>query len=160
MPKTTYKPQEEKLFQEPPEDETISAIRDSMQGMLSRKYWEPTLKSLDRKLQEIMTKRGLSRKNALVFILDYLAEVLEGSEPEVMKIIKERKKDIKQTRVSVAGNNFQALIAHGLMENVLAKNLPLINIVLKPKKHPIVQKYATIKIGGETQKPDMDILIN
>lgn len=159
MPKTIYKPQEEKLFQEPPYDGAVSAIRDSMEGMLSRKYWEPTLNSFNGQLREIMAKKGLTKKDALIVILDYLAEVLGDSEPEVMKIIKERKKDIKQTRVSVAGNNFQALVAHSLMENVLVKNLPPINVVLKPKKHPIIQKYATIKIGGETQKPDMDILI-
>lgn len=156
---TAYKPLKEKLFQEPPYDGLVSVIRDSMEGMLSRKYWEPTLESFNRRVEKIMVENSTSRKEALIVILDYLAEVLEDSEPEVMKIIKERKKDIKQTRVSVAGNNFQALVAHSLMENVLVKNLPPINIMLKPKKHPIIQKYATIKIGGETQKPDMDILI-
>lgn len=147
------------MFHEPSYNGTVSMIRDSMKSMLSRKYWEPTLGSFNRRVEKIVVENSTSRKDALIVILDYLAEVLEDSEPEVMKIIKERKKDIKQTRVSVAGNNFQALVAHSLMENVLVKNLPSINIVLKPKKHPIVQKYATIRIGGETQKPDMDILI-
>ncbi|MBM4402169.1 MAG: hypothetical protein FJ044_02895 [Candidatus Cloacimonetes bacterium] len=159
MSKIKYNPQKENLSQEPPHDGTVFAIRDSMDAMLSRKYWEPTLKSFNKKLREIMTKRKCTKKDALIVILDYLAEVLEGSEPEVMKIIRKRKKNIKQARVSVAGNNFQALVAHCLMENVLAKNLSPIHIVLKPKRHPMIQKYATIKIGGESQKPDLDILV-
>lgn len=160
MIKVKYTPQEEKLFHEPDYDHTKLVIRDSMESMRSqRRYWEPTLIAFNNKLQEIVAKKGVDKKKALVIILDYLAEVLENSEPEVMKIILARKKDVKQTRVSVAGNNFQALVAHGLMENILAENLPPIHVVLKPKKHPIVQKYATIKIGGEIQKPDMDILI-
>lgn len=159
MAKITYKIQKEKLFQEDDYDRSVLFIRDSMSSMLSRKYWKPTLDSFNKKLQEIIKKRKISKKKALIFILDYLAEVLENSEPEVMKIITKEKKDIKQTRVAVAGNNFQALVAHALMENVLMKNLPPLCIALKPKRHPIVTKYATIKIGGEIQKPDMDILI-
>jgi len=158
--KIEYAPQEEKLFHEPDYDHTKLVIRDSMKAMRSQRgYWEPTLSAFNNKLQEIIEKEGVTRKKALTIILDYLAEVLENSEPEVMKIIRARKKDVKQTRVSVAGNNFQALVAHSLMENVLVENLPPIHIVLKPKKHPVVQKYATIKIGNEVQKPDMDILI-
>ncbi|MBU0708282.1 hypothetical protein KJ596_00855 [Patescibacteria group bacterium] len=157
---SNYQPQEEKIFHGVDYSHTELAIRDSMDSMLSQRgYWEPTLNAFNKKLQGIIDKKGVNKKNALVIILDYLAEVLGNSEPEVMKIILARKKDVKQTRVSVAGNNFQALVAHSLMENVLAKNLPPVHIALKPKNHPIVQKYATIKIGNEAQKPDMDILI-
>lgn len=159
MKKTTYKPQTERLFQESNYDSIGLVIRDSMNTMLSRGYWKPTLDAFNLKLKKIVKEKKTSKKRALVIILNYLADVLGDSEPEVMKIIKRRKKDIKQTRVSVAGNNFQALVAHSLMENVLVKNLPPINIALKPKNHPVVREYATIKIGGEVQKPDMDVLI-
>lgn len=159
MAKIIYKTQKEKLFQETDDDRVVLMIKDSMNSMLTRKYWKPTLDSFNTGLNKIIQKRKISKKKALIIILDYLAEILKDSEPEVMKIIIKEKKDVKQTRVAVAGNNFQALVAHALMENVLIKNLPSICIALKPKKHPIVTKYATIKIGGEIQKPDMDILI-
>jgi type II restriction enzyme len=130
-----------------------------MNSIQSRTYWYPTLKSFNKKLNEIMLSEHLHKNEALREILNHLDEILLNSEPDVMKIINKRKKDVKQTRVSVAGNNFQALIAHSFMANVLARNLPPLNIVLKPKDHAIVHNYATIKINEETQKPDMDILI-
>lgn len=153
-----YRPQQEILFSSPPEDFRES-VRDSMNSLLTRGYWKPTLDAFNIKLSKIMEERSVSKREALVIILDYLAEVLENSEPAVMKLIKRSGKDIKQSRVSVAGNNFQALIAHSLLANVLAGNLPQLEIVLKPKKHPIVEKYAVINVAGETQKPDMDVMI-
>lgn len=159
MAKLFYKLQKEEIFSSEDFKNRRLLIRDAMDSMLSRTYWEPTLRSFNKKLKEIMDKKKIEKKKALIVIFDYLAEVLENSEPDVMKIIRSRNKDIKQTRVSVAGNNFQALVAYCLMENILVGNLPSITVVLKPKKHPIISKYAVIEVGGETQKPDMDILI-
>ena len=153
-----YKPQQEVLEIEPLEN-FKEAVRDSMNNILSRVYWKPTLDSFNTKLKQIMKEKNISEKEALIFILDYLAEVLENSEPEVMKLINKSGKDVKQTRVSVAGNNFQALVAHALLANILVGNLPNLKIVLKPKEHPIIEKYAVIKVAGETQKPDMDVLM-
>jgi len=157
--KLIYQPQKETLLTNIDENSQLSVIRDAKASILSRKYWLPTLKSFNKKLQEIIDQKRLSKKQALIEILNHLDEVLKNSEPEVMKIIIKGGKDVKQTRVSVAGNNFQALVAHTLLENVLIGNLPLINIELKPKQHKIVNKYAVININGETQKPDLDILI-
>lgn len=153
-----YPPHQEILFSVPPEN-SRELVRDSMNSLLTRRYWKPTLDAFNKKLTEIKKEKNISGKEALVIILDHLAEVLENSEPVVMKIIKHGGKDVKQSRVSVAGNNFQALIAHSLLSNVLVGNLPNLKIVLKPKKHPVVEKYAVIKVAGETQKPDMDIMI-
>jgi len=154
-----YKPQKEELLVDVKNHSFYTVIKDSMNSILSRTYWYPTLKAFNKKLDEIMYAKHTNKKEALIEILNHLDEILLNSEHDVMKIIKKRKKDVKQTRVSVAGNNFQALIAHSLMANVIARNLPPINIVLKPKEHVIANKYTTIKINGETQKPDMDILI-
>lgn len=154
----TYKIKQERLFVKPPKDFNGS-VRDAMNSLLTRGYWEPTLEAFNKKLSQIEKERNISKKDALIVILDYLADVLEESEPEVMKLIRRGGKDVKQSRVSVAGNNYQALIAHSLLLNVLFGNLPKLKIVVKPKKHSMVEKYAVIKVAGETQKPDMDILI-
>jgi len=29
----------------------------------------------------------------------------------------------------------------------------------KPKRHPLIEKYATIKVGDDFQKPDIDLMI-
>lgn len=153
-----YKLQQEMLIPAPPEDLNES-VRDAMNSIFSRKYWKPTLQAFNNKLQELMKRGSFSEKKASVVILNYLAEILEDSEPAVMSLIKQSGKDIKQSRLSVAGNNFQALVAHSLLLNVLVGNIPKLEIVLKPKRHPIIEKYGVIKIAGEEQKPDMDVLI-
>ena len=38
-------------------------------------------------------------------------------------------------------------------------NLPELFVVLKAKKHPIIEDYAIINIGDDTQKPDADIML-
>jgi type II restriction enzyme len=43
--------------------------------------------------------------------------------------------------------------------NVIRGNLPPLYVVLKPKNHSIVERYVTISVGEEVQKPDMDILV-
>ncbi|MCG2693412.1 BsaWI family type II restriction enzyme [Candidatus Parcubacteria bacterium] len=107
-----------------------------------------------------MKNRKLKEKDALIVILDYLTEVLLNSKDGVFKMIKKRGKDIQQASKSAAGNNYQALIAYALNRNIEAGNLPKnLVVALKPKKHPLVEEYTSIKVGKEIQKPDIDVLI-
>lgn len=134
-------------------------IKRDIESLSSRTYWGPTRLAFNSKLRQIRYGLKLNKQQALIHILNYLEEILRNSERGVMRMIKKSGKDIKQSRVSVAGNNFQALVAYALMLNVFYKNLPQIRIVLKPKSHPIIENYAVIKVGDEEQKPDADILI-
>jgi len=134
-------------------------VDDMLTHLTKRKYWQPTYKAFIKKVKLIESKKEISEKEASIVVLDYIGEILKNSEPGVMKIIRARKKDIKQTRVSVAGNNFQALVAYALHQNILLGNLPPLHAILKPKQTPIADQYTSIKVAGETQKPDMDILI-
>jgi len=158
MAKPFYKPQKEKIVSEPKDSNGYGYVKDALISLFSRKYWKPTLEAFNKKLQKLI-ESGFDNKKALVTILDYLTEVLKKSEPEVMNLIKKSGKDVKQSRVAVAGNNFQALVAHTLLKNVEFGNLPRLQIVLKPKGHPLIERYGVIKIGNEEQKPDMDVLI-
>ncbi|MFH1392505.1 MAG: BsaWI family type II restriction enzyme [bacterium] len=153
-----YKIQEEKLITGTKENFKY-IIKDAMAAFDSRIYWTPTRKEFYKKLEQIQKEQKITRKKALILILDYLDEILKNSEKAVMRLARKTSKDLKQVRVSVAGNNYQALVAHALMENVLAGNLPDLHIVVKPKQHPIIKEYGIIKVGGENQKPDMDVLI-
>ena len=135
-------------------------IKEAQVNFDTRGYWAPTRRQFSKKLKAIQKQQKINRRKALVVILDYLDEILKNSEPAVMNIARQTSKDLKQVRVSVAGNNYQALVAFALMENVLVGNLPNLHIIVKPKQHPIIKQYGIIKVGEQTQKPDIDILIH
>ena len=91
---------------------------------------------------------------------DVMFDSLEDVEKEIQKRIKAGEmKDADQSRKSTAGNNFQALVAYTLAKNIIIGNLPELYVVLKAKKHPIIEDYAIINIGDDTQKPDADIML-
>jgi type II restriction enzyme len=97
--------------------------------------------------------------------LDRLSEIMREATPEVEKTIQARvaKGDIKdadQARKSVAGNAFQALAVYALIKLQQSGGLPAhLVITLKPRQHPQIERYATIQVGDEIQKPDIDLLI-
>ena len=97
--------------------------------------------------------------------LDRLSEIMREATPEVEKTIQERVakgtvKDADQARKSVAGNAFQALCGYALIKLQQAGELPKhLVITLKPHQHPAIERYATIQVGDEIQKPDIDVLI-
>jgi len=94
---------------------------------------------------------------------DFLFNVMKESQPFVEELLELRKKinpnyDKDQARKTIAGNNFQFLVLYLLILNIEKGNLPNDLIVLKTKKHKIVDEYATIKVADETQKPDLDLI--
>jgi len=141
------------------------ANEELIERLNDRIYWKPTLNVFKRRLEKIKKEKQISEKRALIIILDHLKEIMYDSSRGVGKIINERFKqgeieDKGQVSVAVAGNNFQALIAYVLARNIMIGNLPPLIVTLKPKKDPILEKYATINVGGEIQKPDVDIMIH
>ena len=157
MSKSLYKPLDEKIHTKL--EDFYQGVQDSIHSLLKRYFWKPTLDMYNKKVALLQKTKKLSYKDALIVVLDHLGEVLKESEPEVMYLIEKGGKDIKQSRMTIAGNNFQALIVHALRMNVLHRNLPTLHVLLKQKGHPIAKKYATIQVGNVEQKPDMDIFI-
>ncbi|MBM4424098.1 MAG: hypothetical protein FJ030_12015 [Chloroflexi bacterium] len=97
--------------------------------------------------------------------MDYLNAIMNDADDQVTALIRKRIKagkikDLAQTRKSVAGNGFQGLVAYSLIhlqeEGLLPDHLLF---VLKPKKHSLIDQYATIKVGNDVQKPDIDLLV-
>ena len=141
------------------------ANEELIERLNDRIYWKPTLNVFKRRLEKIKTERQISEKRALIVVLDHLKKIMYDSSKGVGRVINERFKrgeirDKGQVSVAVAGNNFQALIAYVLARNILVGNLPPLVVTLKPKKDPTLEKYATINVGGEIQKPDVDIMIH
>jgi len=134
-----------------------------VESLNERKYWEPTKAAFIRKIEEIKISRHVGEKEALILALNHLDETMRESEEGVGKLVAARKEagedlDEGQVSVSVAGHNFQALVAFALAINSIAGNLVGLHIAIKPKKHQIIEKYATIDVMGEKQKPDVDII--
>jgi len=121
----------------------------------SRYYFTPIKNGLEQKAQ----------KTGEIKALDYLTEVMQKATSKVEAIIQDRIKNkiisnADQARKTIAGNGFQGLVAYALIK-LQEKNLlnPNLTITLKPKKHPLLEEYAVIKVGDDVQKPDIDLLI-
>lgn len=121
----------------------------------SRYYFAPIKDGLEQKTKKIGEIKALN----------YLTEIMQKATSKVEKLIQTRIRDkiisnADQARKTIAGNGFQGLVAYSLIK-LQEKNLlnPNLAITLKPKKHPLIEKYATIKAGDDVQKPDIDLLI-
>ncbi len=121
----------------------------------SRYYFDPLKRKFEKKAQEV----------GLTDAMDYLTDIMQGSIQDVGKIIQARIdkgtiNDFDQASKTVAGNAFQGLVAYALVRHQQTDYLSKdIVITLKPKRHRIVNEYATIKVGDDVQKPDIDLLI-
>jgi len=121
----------------------------------NRYYFSPMKEVLEEKAAEIGEKQALN----------YLTEVMQTATSKVERLIQARIKNgiisnADQARKTIAGNGFQGLIAYSLIKLQEKKLLnPDLAITLKPKKHPLIEKYAAIKVGDDIQKPDIDLLI-
>lgn len=129
-------------------EKTISNLRN-------RYYFPPIEKGFKEKVEEYGHEAALN----------HLTTVMREAEDEIGEIINQRlveKKiyDVKQTSKNVAGNGFQALVIYSLLHlqtnNLIPNDLV---ITLKPKKHQIIKEFATIRVQGEIQKPDIDLMI-
>ncbi|WP_457638732.1 BsaWI family type II restriction enzyme [Persephonella sp.] len=110
------------------------------------------------------TYREFKDRHGTIEVFDYLHDIMRNSQDSVEELIRERViqgeiKDPNQARKTVAGNSFQFLILYALIENIEEGNLPNSLIVLKTKQHKVLDEYATIEVAGETQKPDIDLLV-
>ena len=115
-----------------------------------------------KKIKEL--EKNLSKKEAIKKVLDYTEEIMRSSQPLVEKYLDERLKkgeikDKNQARKTIAGNGFQFLVLYLLELNQKEGNLDQNITILKTKKHPEIEKFATIKVDNEIQKPDIDLIV-
>ena len=118
----------------------------------------------------------LSRINNFVNSFDYQEEgyklvfnelnnIITNAHPEVDKILDQReiegiKKDRNQAKKSIVGNTFPFAVIYIFLHNKIVGNIKE-NIFITSEKSSIngFKTIETINIGGETQKPDCDLVI-
>ena len=88
----------------------------------TRRYWAPTRITFDDEI-EVLKRKGLSERDALRVVLNYLRDILQDSQEGVSELQNERLErgeieDKGQSNVAIAGNNFQALVALSIPESV------------------------------------------
>lgn len=123
-------------------------------------YMQPSLKLIQNNI-----KIAENKKKAWKNVFNYLHDYLKNAQEKVEKILVKRKekgdiKDIYQARKSVVGNAFSYLIIYTFLQNKICKNInPNIFITSETSKIPNFEEITTINIDGETQKPDIDLVI-
>lgn len=98
-------------------------------------------------------------------VFNHLYDYLTNSKNAVEALIKKRVqkgeiKDASQARKSIAGGAFSSLIIWVFLKNKIAKNIDK-NIFISSKisQIPCAKDLFYIKVGEETQKPDVDLVI-
>ena len=146
----------------------LKELNKNLNILRKRDYLKPTIEKYEEKVNELISQGiAKSESHARILVLDYLTEIMRESQKDVEKIIERKMKEgrIKypsQARVAVAGFNFQGLVTYALIQNALLDNIPKVIIALRPKQskyREILERYALIMVGDESQKPDVDILV-
>lgn len=131
-------------------------------------------KDEQKKLQEIISKpymlpiiermKTYEKRYGLQQVLDYLHEIILASKDDVELIIQKRVtdgviKDANQARKSIVGSIFPFCVIYVFLSlklhGLVAKNL----YIASNKNIALLEKMVTVYIDGETQKPDMDLVI-
>lgn len=141
-------------------------LNSTLNNLERREYLRPTIKEFNRKIGGLI-KDGYSKSEAYILVFDYLTEIMRRSQKGVEEIIQNKIKmgeisDASQSRVAVAGLNFQGIITYALIQNILLDNLPNVVVAFRPKQSKykkLLEKYTEITVGDETQKPDVDIMV-
>lgn len=135
------------------EQKTISNIEETY-------YMQPSLEIINQRIS-----KGRNKKENWKGTFNQLFEILTNSKSSVDILLEKRKQDgliadISQARKSIAGNAFSNLVIYTFLNNKLQGNIKP-NIFITSKKSEIknFDEISTIKIGNETQKPDVDLII-
>jgi type II restriction enzyme len=102
-------------------------------------------------------------KYGIIKSLNYLHELIVSCKDDVEKLLVERKKagkisSLDQARKSVVGNIFPNCIVYIFLKAKVNGIVPLDLFITTKTKNKLFEKYITIKVGDETQKPDMDLV--
>lgn len=134
--------------------------KKSISNITNIYYMRPAIELITNKI-----KKSKNKKSKWKEIFNELFEILTGTNESVNKLLKIRKhdgeiKDIPQARKSIAGNAFSNLVVYTFLQNKKYKNIKS-DVFITSKKSEIkdFDKIATIKVGNETQKPDVDLII-
>lgn len=105
-----------------------------------------------------------TKKHGYDGALDYLHEILVHSKLKVDEMLNKRIlnneiKDISQARKSIAGAAFSNCIIYLFLKAKEHGDVQKDIFITDKTKSPLFLNMVTIRVGGETQKPDMDLVI-
>ncbi len=134
---------------------TLNAEEQKLFDEITEKYY---MKPIIEKIQEYILKYNSKES------LNYLYEILKASKDKVDILLEKRKengeiKDISQARKSIVGAAFSNSIIYLFL---LCKQNNLVNeniFITNKTKDKFFVDMVTINVDGETQKPDMDLII-
>ena len=153
-----------------PNEKCINACKKLISMIEKKDYFSAALPVLNTKIQEIqheLESNGISsddaHKQALKMVLASLHDIMRDSEQLVENKINDRIiagiiNNRDQARKSAAGNIFQQMLAYILALNILEGNITK-NVIVTTSTKSIVDKYAAIHVGNDTQKPDSDVIV-
>lgn len=122
----------------------------------SKYYMQPMLNAIKQDMENKLRQNEIFNR-----LYDYLID----SKKEVDNLLEQRVqngeiKDIKQARKSIAGSAFSNLIIWTFLKNKECENIKNnIFITSKISRIPNHKDLFLIKVGEETQKPDVDLVI-
>jgi len=123
-------------------------------------YMSPILAGID----EFVAAHGDTDKT-WINAFDQIYNVLTNAKNAVDAILEKRResgkiKDVSQARKSVAGNAFSSAIVYIFLQNKIRGNIkPGVFMTSRKSQVKGFDKITTIHVGGETQKPDCDLVI-
>ena len=126
-------------------------------------YMQPAIALINKIIEEDDEEGEISDKWKNIF--NRLYEILTETKDDVDNLLIERKnkgeiKSISQARKSIAGNAFSNLVVYTFLKNKEQENIRNdIFITSKMSEIKNFDRIATIKVGNETQKPDVDLVI-
>lgn len=129
--------------------------QEIIETIVNKYYMSPVLAKLDVETRQI----------GYVKALDFLHNVMVSAKQDVDNLLEGRKisgkiKDIAQARKSVVGQIFSNCILYLLLRSKEQGELRSdIYMTDKTLKNPLLEKFTVIRVDGETQKPDMDLVL-
>jgi len=132
----------------------------TLQKIAETYYMKPALRIIQNRINN-----SSNEKDAWQELFNALHEILIDSKEQVDELLNERLKsgeirDVKQARKSIAGNAFSNLVVYTFIKNKVVGNIRR-DIFITSKKSEIknFDDIATINVGDEMQKPDVDLII-
>lgn len=121
---------------------------------------KPSINLINIDINKVKNKKR-KWKNIFNNIYNYLIDSKDDVDSLLkLRIKKGEIKDINQARKTIVGNAFSNLIIYTFIKNKIYKNIRQ-DIYVTSKKSDIknFNEISTIKVGNETQKPDVDLVI-
>jgi len=133
-----------------------------LENIKATQYMQKTIALID---EFVENQTGKDSNLAYLAVFDEIFQILNEAKSYVDEYLQNRKdkgeiKDEKQALKSIAGNSFSLALVYIFLKNKEIGNIREdIFITSQISKVPSFKEVSIIKVDGETQKPDCDLVI-